>query len=63
MTYHREYSKCSHNDSLKMITILKHCTIRFLLSEDVKPTDINRRLKLQYGNVCHSSKRMNATTN
>ena len=30
--------------------------IRFLSSEGVKPSDIHRRMKVQYGDVCHYSK-------
>lgn len=61
MTYHSNNGKCRHSDSLKMATPLEHCTreeqrsvIRFLHSEGVKPIDIHRRMKLQYGNSCLS---------
>ena len=50
-----------HSISIKMAAPLETCTreeqrsvIRFLRSEGVKHTEINRRMKVQYGDACLS---------
>jgi len=49
------------SSSVKKAAPLATCTkeeqrsvIRFLISEEVKPIEINRRMKVQYGDACLS---------
>ena len=53
--------KHRHSISIKMAAPLGTCTreehrsvIRFLRSEGVKPSEIHRRMKVQYGDACLS---------
>ena len=54
-----------HSISVKMAAPLETCTteeqrsvIRFLRSEGVKPIEIHRRMKVQYGDVCLSQQQV-----
>ena len=54
-----------HSISIKMAAPLETCTreeqrsvVRFLRSEGVKPIEIHRRMKVQYGDVCLSQQQV-----
>ena len=54
-----------HSISIKMAAPLETCTreeqhsvIRFLRSEGVKPIEIHRRMKVQYGDACLSQQQV-----
>ena len=54
-----------HSISIKMAAPLETCTseeqgsvIRFLRSESVKPIEIHRRMKVQYGDACLSQQQV-----
>ena len=54
-----------HRISIKMAAPLETCTreeqlsvIRFLRSEGVKPIEIHRRMKVQYGDACLSQQQV-----
>ena len=55
-----------HSSSIKMAASLETCTreeqcsvIQFLHSEGVKPIEIRRRMKFQYGDACLSQQQLN----
>ena len=52
-----------HSISIKMAAPLETCTeqhfvIRFLRSEGVKPIEIHRRMKVEYGDACLSQQQV-----
>ena len=54
-----------HSMSIKLAATLQTCTreeqpsvIRFLRSEGVKPIEIHRRMKVQYGEACLSQQQV-----
>ena len=54
-----------HSISIKMAAALETCTreeqrsvIRFFSSEGVKPIEIHRRMKVQYGDACLSQQQV-----
>ena len=58
-------NKRRHSSNVKMAASRETCTkeeqrsaIRFLTSESVKPIEIHRRMKVQYGDACLSQQQV-----